>query len=233
MNKLIIYTIVAAAAFLQACSSQVYNNKSYVKSNDLTGKKIAILPVEVEFTGRLPKGYSLDKKVAEEETEGVTIQNTIYSQYLYHSAKGGSRKSVELINVDQVNSRLKANGIGVRESWSMNPDSLGKLIGADLVLKVRIKKNRIMSESAAFGMDVAGNVLDKILSNKNNSSVVPVVNSKTYNIYVQATLSDAKSHEVVTKFSRQRDADWNRSPETVVKSTGKKIVKKGVVYAQQ
>lgn len=235
MKKYIVYTVLAAC-LLQACSSQVYNNKSYVSNNDLSGKRVAVLPVEVEFTGRLPKGYSLGDKMAAEETESTAIQNLIYSEYLYKSAsKSKSRKAVQLINVDQVNSRLRDKGIDVREAWAMNPDSLGKLVGADMVLKVRVKKDRIMSESAAFGIDVATNVIGGLLNrgNNNNNNIVGIGNTKTYTINIDATLSDVNNNTVITKFSRQGDASWRQSPEDVVKSTGKRIVRKGVVYAQQ
>lgn len=233
MTKYLVYVAVAAAVALQACSSQVYNNKEYVKANNLNGKKIAILPVEVEFTGRLPKGAN--SVYATEEQESASIQNLIYSQYLYKSSQNKNRVPVELINVDQVNSRLRDNGIDTRKSWSMNPDSLGKLVGADMVLKIRVRKNRIMSDAAAFGIDMAGNIIDNLLTkNSNNASgVTPAGSTKTYNINLEATLSDVNSNVVITKFSRQGDASWSNSPENVVKSTGRKIVRKGVVYAQQ
>jgi hypothetical protein len=234
MKKYLVYSALAAC-LLQACSSQVYNNQGFVSSHNLTGKKVAILPVEVEFTGNLPKGYSIGDKMAAEDTESTAIQNLIYSEYLYKAGSGSKKRhAVELINTDQINSRLREKGIDVREAWSMNPDSLGKMVGADMVLKVHVKKNRIMSESAAFGIDVATNVIGGLLSKgTNNSTSVSPGNTKTYTINIDATLSDVNSSTVITKFSRQGDASWSQSPESVVKSTGKKIVRKGVVYAQE
>lgn len=235
MKKSFIYFTISASLLIQACSTQVYNNKSYVNQHDLTGKTLAVLPVSVELTGRLPKDYSLEKKMALEEAESKEIQTLIYSQYLFKSDKRHkSRKAVKLINVEQVNSRLRSLGIDVRQSWSMNPDSLGKLIGADLVLKVDVKKDRIMSDAASFGIDVASGVIDKLLNKKNDNSSSVNTNgiSKTYNLNLNATLSDVNSNAVITKFSRQGGADWQNTPEEVVNSTGKKIVRKGVIYAQ-
>lgn len=234
MKKYLVYTALISGV-LQACSSQVYNNKAFVANNNIDGKKVAILPVDVEFTGKLPKGYSIGDKMAAEEAESTEIQSLIYSEYLYKSpAASKKRKAVDLINVDQINSRLRDRGISVREAWAMNPDSLGKMVGADMVLKVRVKKNRIMSESAAFGIDVATNVIGGLLNrNAANTASVSPGNTKTYTINIDATLSDVNSNTVITKFSRQGDASWSNSPENVVKSTGKKIVRKGVVYAQQ
>ena len=229
--KITFYTLLIGAVFITSCSSKVYNNKSYIRQSSLAGKKVAIIPVEVELTGRMPKNFTATAKSTSEESESRLIQNQIYSQFLYKSKSDSKKKQhVELINVDQVNSKLQQAGISLRDSWNMSPDSLGKLIGADLVLKVKVKKNRIMSESASFGIGVAGSILDNILSKDSNSSVGG--SAKTYNMFLDATLSDVSSHVVITKFSYNGDASWNRMPEQITESSGRKFVRKGVIYAQ-
>jgi hypothetical protein len=229
--KITFYTLLIGAVFITSCSSKVYNNKSYIRQSSLAGKKVAIIPVEVELTGRMPKNFTATAKSTSEESESRLIQNQIYSQFLYKSKSDSKKKQhVELINVDQVNSKLQQAGISLRDSWNMSPDSLGKLIGADLVLKVKVKKNRIMSESASFGIGVAGSILDNILSKDSNSSVGG--SAKTYNMFLDATLSDVSSHVVITKFSYNGDASWNRMPEQIIESSGRKFVRKGVIYAQ-
>jgi hypothetical protein len=118
-----------AALFIQACSSDVYNNKPYLKTHSLAGKRIAILPAEVELTGNLPANYSADKKSQIEESEGRSIQSQIYSQYLFKSKSKSKKKSaVELINVDQISSKLQQAGISTGESWgdgSRQPGEIG------------------------------------------------------------------------------------------------------------
>lgn len=221
---------------LQACSSRVYNNEAYLKQHPIEGKKIAILPVDVELTGRLPKGMTNAQKMKMEEDEGKVIQSQLYSQYLYKSKKESKkRQAVELINVDQVNSILSDKGIGTRASWNMNPDSLGRLLGADLVLKVRVKKDRIMSDAASLGIGVATSVLDNLLSKKDDKSYtnsVPTTTPKTYNMLMEATLTDAASHAVITRFTHNGDTSWNNPPEKVIAASGRKIVRKGVIYAR-
>ncbi len=230
--------MLAAVVLLQACSGRVYNNKAYLKQVDLEGKRVAILPVEVEFTGRLPKGMTVSKKMLREEEESTLIQNQLYSQYLF-KAKSGSKKkkAVELINVDRINSILSERGIDIRDSWAMNPDSLGRLVGADMVLKVRVKEDRIMSETASLGIGVAANVLDNLLSKKDNNHNTNAtgvgLTPKTYNMFLNATLTDVNSHMVITRFTHNGEANWNRTPQEVIDSQGRKIVRKGVVYAQK
>ena len=234
MKRILIIAAVALAVVLQACSSKVYNNKSYLKQVNLKGKKVAILPVEVELTGRMPNNFTALKKQHAEESESKLIQNQIYSQYLFKSNSGSRKKtSIDLMNVDQVNSRLMEEGIDVRQSWSMNPDSLGKLLGADMVLRVRVKKNRIMSDAASFGIGVASTVLGNILNKDNSQSTSVNGSAKTYNMFLDAALSDVNTHAVITKFTHNADASWNRPPEEVIESSGRKIVRKGAIYAQK
>ncbi|WP_207536498.1 hypothetical protein [Desertivirga arenae] len=231
MKGALVGTLLAVAVVLQSCSTQVYNNRGYLKQTDINGKKVAILPVEVELTGRLPKNMTESGKTKLENDESRLIQQQLFGQYLYKSKKGKKRKAIDLINVDRVNSTLSEKGIDARQAWAMDPDSLGRLLGADLVLKVRVKKDRIMSETASLGIGVAGAVLDNIFSKSDNVNTTPTNTAKTYNLFLDATLTDVKSHAVVTKFSHKGDANWNRRPEEVIESSGRKIVRKGVVYA--
>jgi hypothetical protein len=57
-------------------------------------------------------------------------------------------------------------------------------------------------------------------------------NAKTYSMFLQATLSDVNTHTVITKFTHNGDASWNRTPDEIIASSGKMIVRKGVIYAQ-
>jgi hypothetical protein len=234
MMKVKLLIGILGTVLLVACSSQVYNNDTYLETNDLSGKTVAVVPVKVEFTGRLPQGYSVQAKTSDEEDESLMIQNLIYSEYLYRSKKNKRKqKPVQLVNPDQVNSRLKNAGVTTRASWEMSPEELGKITGADLVLQIRVRKDRIMSETASLGIGVATTVLGAIL-NKSGDGIPANVNSgaKTYTINLEATLSDAKNNTVVTRFSGEESASWSHSPETVIKNVNEKIVKKGAIYTR-
>lgn len=233
MNKILAGTMAALTLVLHSCSSEVYNNKAYADKSNLEGKKVAILPVEVELTGNLPKGMTNAKKSQLEYDESRMIQSQIYGQYLYRSKKDKKKKGVEFLNVDHVNGMLLDKGVDLKQAWTMDPDSLGRLIGADLVLKVKVKKDRIMSETASLGIGVAGAVLDNLISKKADNTNTSVTTApKTYNLFLDATLSDVVTHTVVTKFSHTGDANWNRSSTDVIESSGRKIVRKGIVYAK-
>lgn len=231
MKRFTLIALLLSAVLFQACSTKVYNNKAWLDQVNLDGKKVAILPAVVELTGRMPADFNGSKIRQTEESESKLIQQEFYNQYLFKSKKNNRKKYVDLMNVEQVNSRLQQQGIDIRESWQMSPDSLGKLLGADMVLKLSVKKNRIMSDAASFGIGVATTVLGNILNNGQNTSVNN--GAKTYNMFLDATLTDVNTHTVITKFTHDGDASWNRPPEKIVESSGRKIVRKGVIYAQK
>ncbi len=217
---------------MQACSHEVYNNEPYLKTTNLQEKKVAILPVEVEYTGRWPKDYTEQKKRTMEETESISIQNMLYSEYLYHSTNPGKKqKPTELINVDQVNSRLRNLNISTRNSWAMSADSLGKLLGADLVIRIRVKKNRIMSDVESLGVGIATSIFNKAMEKDNVGGIGSSV-SKTYSINCEVTLSDVNNHTVVSRLTKSSDADWKYSPDEVIKYCTRRIVSKGAIYGK-
>lgn len=228
------FASVAIVAVLQSCSREVYNNESYTKTSYLDGKKVAFLPVEVEFTGNLPKGYTVENKRTTEDKESIEIQNIIYREYLFRARRNKKKQHpVQIINTEQVNSRLRERGISSRRSWAMNPDSLGKLIGADLVLRVRVKKDRIMSNAASFGVGVATTVLEGILNKGNSGNTTEVARGgKTYNIFFDATLTDVYTGTVITKISRNGAASWSETPEEVIRYAGSRLARKGAIRAQ-
>ncbi|MEJ6981677.1 hypothetical protein WG906_14510 [Pedobacter sp. P351] len=234
MKRFALSALVVTAVLLQACSSEVYNNSAYLNQAGVEGKRVAILPAEVELTGRMPADFSEAKKQQTEESESILIQQEIYNQYLFKSKPNRKKKKyVELMNVDQVNSKLREKGIDTRKSWTMNPDSLGKLVGADMVLKVRVKKNRIMSDAAAFGIGVATTVLGNILNRGNGTNTSVNNSAKTYNMFFDATLTDINNHAVITKFTHDSNASWSQPPEKIIESSGRKIVRKGGIYVQK
>ena len=222
-----------ALLLLQACSHEVYNNDAYLNTTNLEGKKVAILPAEVEYTGRWPKDYTAQKKMAMEDAESISIQNMLYSEYLYHSKKPNKKqKAVELINVDQVNSRLRDRGISARSAWTMNPDSLGKLVGADLVIRTRVKKNRIMSDAESLGVGIATSIFNSAIEKDNIGGGINTNLNKTYSINYEVTLSDVSNHIVVSRMTKSNDANWHRSPDEVINYSAGRMVNKGAVYAK-
>lgn len=232
MKITLLKSALILAILFQSCSRTVFTNESYIASNNLQGKKVAILPAEVEFTGRLPKGLTIDKKKLIEEKEGTEIQNLVYREYLYRSKRARKKQlPVELMSMEMVNSKLKQKGITTRDSWGIAPDSLAKLTGADLVVRLHVKKDRIMSDAASLGVGVATSILGGIL-NKDGSGAVVGTSGRTYNISFDATLMDGKTGEVVSKVSKEGSASWSNSPESVIRHSASKLVRRGPVYAR-
>lgn len=230
MKRNIFYASLAVVAMMYSCSRTVYNNESYIDVNNLEGKKVAILPVEIQFTGRLPKGMGVEQKRLIEGKESLDIQNILYNEYLYRSRGRKKQHSVDLINPEMINARLREKSIEVRESWLIPSDSLAKILGADLVIRARVKKDRIMSDAASLGVGVATTVLGSILS-KDGSGAAVGTGGKTYQISFDATLTDATSGTVVSKISKEGSASWSHSPESVIRSSGRKLVRRGAVSA--
>jgi hypothetical protein len=100
-----------------------------------------------------------------------------------------------------------------------------------MVFYVKINKQRLMSDGAAIGLDIAGNVLSSIFNNSNttnNSST-----TKTQNISFTATLIDGASGTTISKLSEFKEASWNENPQKIIVRNYARMIRKIAVFAKK
>ncbi len=212
---------------LFSCSKKVYNNDAYLSSHDLNGKKLAVLPVEVYYTG-IPA--SKGDTYTEEQASSLEAQSALEQAYLMHTANHGAKKyqhHVEMINSNQVNDRIKTAVPDLRSAWKMAPDSLGRLSGADLVLKVRMVRTRYMSEGLAHGINTGKAIFDAVVNTSTNGlSFTPGV--KAYSVRYEVSLIDAKTGVLLSSAVNEQEKDRNGDS---IKKINELMAEKAAVYA--
>lgn len=203
-----ILTSMCLAAMLTSCSHDVYNNKAFLKTNSLAGKTLAVLPVEVTLTGSQPKNADW---YAEEQSTGLSIQSELEHAYLVHTTTHSPKKhqhQVKMLDVNTVNQRLKTRVADLRTTWGMSPDTLGRIAGADLVLRVRMSRTRFMSDAAAKGINAGASIIDALINlNTKNISTLPRVKASEVNYVV--SLIDVKTGTVISSFVNNPEKDRN------------------------
>lgn len=223
------YLLLLAAIILSSCSHDIYNNSSFLSSHDLNGKKLAILPVEVYYTGIAPsKGDIHD----EELSTSLATQSAIEHAYLMHASQNKAKKSqqrMQLMSTGQVNSRISAIITDPRAAWKIAPDSLGRLAGADVVLKVRMVHTRYMSEGLAKGINTGTAIFDALVNTSSNGwSFTPKV--KAFGVNYELSLIDTKTGTVISSYANKPEDD--RNGNTIAKSN-EQMIKHAAVYAMQ
>jgi len=219
--------LLVAALFIQSCATRVFHNKAYFAKPDLNGKTMAVLPVNMIFTGAMPNNLSPEQQVKWEDGESKMVQDMLMHYYRTKLPKR-SKATCKLLPVETTNKILEDKGITQRNSWGVNPADIGRDLQADWILKVSIKKDRMMSELASIGVDITNNVIDNLL-NGGNTVMQNSGMAKTYNIYLEAQLLEAATGTVLSSFTMQNDASWTNPPERILQRTAKRIVRRGAV----
>jgi hypothetical protein len=222
-------------------------NQTYVAQNfnekTATHKLVAVMPVEVIYTGNLPAKLTPDLKKQLEELESKAFQISFFNQILKKAnSKGGYR--VDFQPTETTLNLLKNNNISIQDSWTKDPTQLCKILGVDAIVRTRVQKNRLMSELASYGITVGKEVVDIILEEvkKNGgkageqigkvgdvanptNTTNPALNGKTYTIEAGSSLLDGKSGTVLWRVSQQAQADYEYTDEMIIDGVSRKCAK--------
>ena len=190
--------------------------KNYTASNfdDMTvdHKSVAIIPVEMIFTGKQPKNFTAEQIIEMEETESREFQYALYNSILRHA---NGRKYFTTINFQDVSTTLKKlqdKQIKIRDSWSMDDKELALTLGVDAVIKMRVQKQRYMSDMASYGIDAAR----RVISSTGIGSRIPVPYNigKTNDIYASCNL--VSNNRTLWNDHYKRAPDWNSPSNEII-----------------
>lgn len=195
--------------------SESCSRKNYTASNfeemTLDHKLVAVVPAEMIFTGKLPKNLTEEDIEKMEEQESRDFQYALYNSILEHA---NTRKYYTTVNFQDVSTtlkRLEEKAVHIRDSWKMDDKELAALLDVDAVIKMRIQKQRYMSDMASYGIDAAR----RIITTTGIGSKIPVPYnaSKTNDIYASCNL--VSENMTLWNDHYKRAADWD-SPSNVI-----------------
>jgi hypothetical protein len=211
-KNLLPFTVFLLVLFTisESCSRKNYTASNFEEMT-LDHKLVAIVPAEMIFTGKLPKNLTEEDIEKMEEQESRDFQYALYNSILEHA---NTRKYYTTVNFQDVNTtlkRLEEKAVPIRNSWKMDDKELATLLGVDAVIKMRIQKQRYMSDMASYGIDAAR----RIISTTGIGSKIPVPYnaSKTNDIYASCNL--VSENRTLWNDHYKRAADWD-SPSNVI-----------------
>jgi hypothetical protein len=123
-----------------------------------THKLIAVVSVEMHFTGKVPEKWTKEDVSNVEDAESQAFQISFYNEILRSTKSGRKPIRVDLQHYKKTLQLLRDQQIGIRQSWEVEPEELCRLLGVDAVVKARIEKTRFMSDLESYGIEVATHV---------------------------------------------------------------------------
>ena len=194
-----------------ACARKNYTASNF-EEKTVDHQTVAIVPAEMIFTGNQPKNVTEEDIIKMEEQESREFQYALYNSILRHA---NTRKYITTVNFQDVSTtlqKLEQGQIAIRDSWKMDDKALAKALGVDAVIKMRIQKQRYMSDVASYGIDAAR----RIISGTGIGSKIPVPYNaaKTNDIYASCNL--VSNNQTLWNDHYKRAADWNTPSKELI-----------------
>jgi hypothetical protein len=215
-----------ALLFSIGCTSVSYTHPEVATIRSY--RTIAVLPVEMVFTGKAPAGWTAEQILDVEEAESLAFQTSLYGRLLERADRG--RLDADVQPVDETNRLLGEVGVGVRESWSLPAEELAEILGVDAVARTRVEKTRYMSDLASFGIEAGTYVLYEIFDDDHDDHVVEFPwlfgLTKTHDISADGALVSGYDGTVLWQVEVYRSINWTRSANEVIEGITRKLARK-------
>ncbi|MCJ7802635.1 MAG: hypothetical protein MUP82_09805, partial [Candidatus Marinimicrobia bacterium] len=164
MNKpLRIITILSISVLLFNCTPYFISHDFEIQTAN--HKAIAILPFEMNYTGRVLKEITKEDLKKIEEAESKAFMISYYNEILRSTKSGKKPIRVKVQNYKNTIKLLEANGINTVESWNIKAEKLADILQVDAVLRGNIEKNQLMPELESLGIEVGMHILNIMTKN--------------------------------------------------------------------
>jgi hypothetical protein len=212
MKKALLFLTCLSAVFL-SCSHKYYTS-SFFDQQTANHRTVAVLPAEMIFTGKQPENLSIDDITKIEEFESKNFQQSLYNSILRYANSKKYFTRVNLQDLVMTDKLLKEHNISARDAWTKDDKELAHLLGVDAVVRMRIQKQRYMSDFASYGIS-AGR---QIIYNTGIGSKIPLpyVPNKTNDIY--ASCNVVSNNQTVWNDSYKGASDWNTPSNEVIEN---------------
>ena len=209
---------------LTACTAVDYTSPRFPEVA-LDHQSVAVLPVEMMFTGKAPKRLTAEDIMLIEEGESLAFQSSLYDYLLNRSSLHRRRPIwISIQPIEMTNRLLSEEGLAIRDTWMLPAEELAELLGVDAVVRTRVRKTRYLSDLASFGIAVGIHVALEALDD-DHFWLLPW-GPRTYDIYAEGALVAADHGTLLWKVAVNRETDWSQPANDVVRGITRKLAKK-------
>ena len=213
------WLMVAVVCLATACSSA----RQFTSKDAETAriKTIAILPVQVNFTGTMPAKITTAMMDSMKVQQGLAFQRALQASLLKYSGGKSKIPGVDFQSADKTNGLLQKNNLSWQDINSKDPDELARLLKVDAVVKMNVTTNRMMSDLASLGLGALRSFL--FWETNTSPQVTGNIGNKTADVYADCVL--LKDGQTLWTAQYDQATDWNTSVNEVMQSITKKMAK--------
>ena len=213
MKKALLFFPFLFTLIIVSCSHKYYT-MSYFDQQTMNHKIVAVLPAEMIFTGKQPDNLKPEEISKIEEQESRGFQQALYNSILRYA---NSRKYFTRINLQDLGTTqriLEEHNINYKDAWKKDDKELAALLGVDAVVKMRIQKQRYMSDMASYGISLG----KQIIYNTGAASKLPLpyIPNKTNDIYASCNI--ISNNQTLWNDSYKAASDWNSPANEIIEN---------------
>lgn len=210
--KKILFFLFISTLFISCARVSFEAGDFYTRTKN--HKKIAVIPFQMEYTGRMPAKVTEAQLKEIQEAEAKAFQQSLFNQIVNRGGGGKKDVYINVQRVDETNRRLTDSGIALIDAYKVRPETLAQILEVDAVVKTRVVKNRYLSDLESFGISIAQDILDILLPNANVPT--PVNPEKTFDIESDSELIDGLTGDLLWKSAIKTQTDWNYPANYVI-----------------
>ncbi len=217
------FIIIFSTILLFSCTPFFISNDFEIQTAD--HKVIAILPFEMNYTGRIPKDLTKEdlQKIEEVESEAFMMS---YSNEILRSTKSGKKPiRVKVQNYKNTLQLLEENNISTVESWNLKTEKLAEILHVDAVLRGYIEKKQLMPELESLGIEIGINILNIITKN----SLIPWIPfdiSTSKIVKTNYEILNGQDGSTLWSIAYEVEADWRRPADEIIEEVNRKSTRK-------
>lgn len=224
------YTLILLVGVILGIASCARDYTTPVFSSKTVGhKKVAILPYQMVYTGRQDADLSPEEIRKINEAESQAFQRALHNQLLRESGSDKKDIKIEFQTPERTNRILQDSGITLVDAWKQTPEKLAALLGVHAIIYTRVEKEKFLTDLESFGLEIAGDILDKLKLPDGITLPVgadPSRYNRTYRIKIDCQLLNGVDASLLWKLPLDTEIDWNSRANDVIEQSARMCAKR-------
>lgn len=227
MKNRFTWILLALVVVLGACA-KAYTSARF-SSQTVGHHLVAIIPFQMVYTGKEDKNLTAAEKAKIMDAEALAFQSALHNQLLRQSGAEKDDIKIEFQTPARTNRILSDSGVNLSQAYKLTPERLSQLLGVQSVVMTRVEKEKFLTDLESFGLEVAGDILDKIKLPEGINIPIgadPDFHNRTYRIKIDCELLDSATASLLWKLPLDYEIDWNSKANEVIEQSMRTCAKK-------
>jgi hypothetical protein len=215
-KNLLLPAVLFSFLAIISCSSS-RNATDDFKQATANHQVVALLPIQLTYSGELPKEMNPDEIKTLQERESEKIQEQLYFELLRnnHPRKRYS-KVITYQSLQTTNSVLKERGINTEDIYKKDAKEIATLLNVDAVLFTKVERRILIADKTNTAINAGQRTVDWVLSAAGKNIQTP--NLPAGRIYFSITLNEGEKGNTLWVVNDATEYGTKYTNEDVIRS---------------